>query len=213
MDQVFAKLNLKDENSLVILGAPVSFERILATLKGVRVMRTAPSTGSIPFALAFATTQAQVDAAVRQIVPRAADDIKLWIAYPKQTSTRFTCEFNRDTGWDTLGASGYERVSQVSLDDDWSAIRFRRVEHIPMLMRDPNWALTPQGRDRATAARAEAGIPAVAPANTPPAVNKKPAVLKKAAAKKKPAPKQKPAKKQKPAAKKRPAQKPAAKKK
>lgn len=201
MDPVFTKLNLKDQNSLVVLGAPVSFERALNSLKGVRVMRTAPSTGSIPFALAFATTQPQVDAAVRQITPRAADDITLWFAYPKQTSTRVTCEFSQDTGWAALAAAGFEPVRQVSIDDDWAALRFRRAEFIKTLRREPEHAVTEEGRARVAADQAAADqAPAAAkPAAKPPRkpVAKKPAKQKSAAkalAKKKPAPK-KPAKK------------------
>ncbi len=201
MDPVFTKLNLKDQNSLVVLGAPVSFERALSSLKGVRVMRTAPSTGSIPFALAFATTQPQVDAAVRQITPRAADDITLWFAYPKQTSMRVTCEFNQDTGWAALAAAGFEPVRQVSIDDDWAALRFRRAEFIKTLRREPEHAVTEEGRARVAADQAAANqAPAAAkPAAKPPRkpVAKKPAKRKSAAkllARKKPAPK-KPAKK------------------
>lgn len=197
MDPVFAKLNLTDENSIVVLGAPVSFERVLATLKGVRVMRTAPSTGTIPIALAFATTQAQVDAAVRQVSPRAADDIKLWFAYPKQTSTRFTCEFNRDTGWDALGAAGFEPVRQVALDEDWSAIRFRRAEHIPQMRRDPSWTRTEIGREKAEASRVAEPASAAAPKEKA-APKRKAAPKKQAPARKKAAPKKKAVAKKKP---------------
>jgi hypothetical protein len=55
-------------------------------------------------------------------------DAILWMAYPKGTSKRYECEFNRDNGWDVLGRAGFEGVRQVAIDEDWSALRFRRVE-------------------------------------------------------------------------------------
>lgn len=54
----------------------------------------------------------------------------LWFAYPKSTSKRYTCEFNRDQGWEALRASGFDSVRQVAIDEDWSALRFRRIEFI-----------------------------------------------------------------------------------
>jgi len=54
----------------------------------------------------------------------------LWFAYPQGTSKRYTCEFNRDTGWSALRSAGFDTVRQVAIDEDWSALRFRRVEYI-----------------------------------------------------------------------------------
>jgi hypothetical protein len=54
----------------------------------------------------------------------------VWFAYPKGTSKKYTCDFNRDTGWDTLKALGFDTVRAVAIDDNWTALRFRRVEYI-----------------------------------------------------------------------------------
>jgi hypothetical protein len=40
------------------------------------------------------------------------------------------CEFNRDKGWGVLARSGFDCVRQVAIDEDWSALRFRRIEFI-----------------------------------------------------------------------------------
>ena len=62
------------------------------------------------------------------LVSKAKGDALLWFAYPKATSRKYVCEFNRDTGWDALRAVGFESVRVVAIDEDWSALRFRRVE-------------------------------------------------------------------------------------
>jgi hypothetical protein len=38
----------------------------------------------------------------------------LWFAYPKGTSTKYKCDFNRDSGWDSLQKSGFDTVRQVA---------------------------------------------------------------------------------------------------
>jgi hypothetical protein len=130
MASVFAKLNLKDQKEVVILNAPASFEREIETLHGVSVVRDPGNASAIQFALAFAVTQAELDRSSKLLVAKGKGDVVLWIAYPKKTSTRYTCEFNRDSGWDVLRAAGFDTVRQVAIDDDWSALRFRRVEYI-----------------------------------------------------------------------------------
>jgi hypothetical protein len=57
-------------------------------------------------------------------------DAVIWFAYPKGTSKRYTCEFNRDTGWSVIRGLGFESVRQVAIDEDWSALRFRRQKYV-----------------------------------------------------------------------------------
>jgi len=54
----------------------------------------------------------------------------LWFAYPKGTSKKYSCDFNRDDDWEVLRQAGFDSVRQVAIDDDWSALRFRRFEFI-----------------------------------------------------------------------------------
>jgi len=150
---VFAKLNLKDQAEIVVLNAPQSFEAELRRLSGVRVHRALPRSGPIAFALAFVTRQAELDAFAKSLAKRAEGDAIVWFAYPKGTSKRYTCEFNRDTGWQALGAAGFEGVRGVAIDEDWSALRFRRVEFIKSMKRDPQRALSAAGKKRAAAGK------------------------------------------------------------
>ena len=61
----------------------------------------------------------------------AQGDALLWMVYPKASSRRLCCEFNRDTGWQALRDAGYDTVHQVAVDEDWSALRFRQTAFIP----------------------------------------------------------------------------------
>ena len=130
MPSVFAKLNLKDQSQLLIVAAPSSFEPEIQALAGVSIIRDARKAKSIDFAVVFVTTRAKVDAAVKLIAPKAAGDVVLWFAYPKGTSKRYRSEINRDTGWESLKSDGFETVRLVAIDEDWSALRFRRKAYV-----------------------------------------------------------------------------------
>lgn len=150
---LFAKLNLKDQRQLIVLDAPSSFEADLTALQkadpGIAVLRRVPAAEPVAFALAFATTQKAVDKATAALTARAIDDVILWMVYPKGTSKRYTCDFNRDTGWAALGAAGFEPVRMVAIDEDWSALRFRRTKHVKTFIRSADMAISAAGKARA----------------------------------------------------------------
>jgi len=130
MPTVLEKLNLKNQAEVLVMNAPSSFEPALAKLKGVSVQRDPKKTKSVEFALVFVARQAEVDAASKVLADKLNGDALLWFAYPKGTSKKYKCDFNRDTGWDAIRAAGFDTVRLVAIDEDWSALRFRRNEFI-----------------------------------------------------------------------------------
>ncbi len=148
MTPLFKKLNLGASDSLLVLNSPESFEAELSQLEGVTVLRKATSKRKTPFAIGFATTQADRDRVSSTIVKATEGDSIVWIAYPKGSSKKYKCDFNRDTGWTVLGNAGFEPVRQVAIDEDWSALRFRRTEHIKSLTRSNSMAISSAGKRR-----------------------------------------------------------------
>lgn len=130
MGGVWAKLNLKDQQEIVILNAPSSFTAELQALKHLRVQQRISAIQKVTFALVFVMTQAELNKTAAAVISKASGDALLWFAYPKGTSKRYKCDLNRDTGWDVLRESGFDTVRQVAIDEDWSALRFRRTEFI-----------------------------------------------------------------------------------
>jgi len=130
MATLFEKLNLKDHQEILVLQAPESFDRELARLPVLTIHRHIESVAEIRFSIAFVTKQSEVDALSPRIAKLAKGDATVWFAYPKGTSKKYKCDFNRDTGWSKLNAAGFDTVRAVAIDEDWTGLRFRRVEFI-----------------------------------------------------------------------------------
>ncbi|NOT64290.1 MAG: hypothetical protein HOP19_29080 [Acidobacteria bacterium] len=149
MSALFQKMNLKDQSTVVVLNAPASFETELAVLKDVAIARELKAVKEIEFSLAFVTKQAEVDKFAQAVAKKVKGDAVVWFAYPKGTSKKYKCEFNRDNGWAVLGELGYEPVRMVAIDEDWSALRFRRVEFIKVMKRNEKMVLSVAGKAKA----------------------------------------------------------------
>ena len=153
---VFKKLNLKDQREIVVANAPASFEAEIASLSGVEVRRSLAGGAQVAFSLAFVTKQPEVNAFAKQVAQRTSGDAVVWFAYPKQSSKRYKSEIDRDHAWASLGAAGFEPVRMVAIDEDWSAVRFRRVDFIKTLSRPKEATLSAAGKVKAGAARKRA---------------------------------------------------------
>ena len=143
MDPLLKKLQFKD-GAFWVSRCPPEMEPALAgwTEFGQRSDSPTPS-----LCLGFAVTLAEVEDFAQAVSAGAPGDALVWCAYPKASSKRIKCEFNRDTGWAAMGEVGFEPVRQVSLSEDWSALRFRRVEFIKKMTR--GFAMTEEGRRKA----------------------------------------------------------------
>jgi hypothetical protein len=154
MSPLFKKLNLGTQSTIHVLNAPASFEPELAALEGVTVKRAI--SGNPGFTLAFVVTQAELASASARVAKACSGDCVVWMVYPKGTSKKYKCEFNRDSGWSVLGAAGFEPVRMVAVDEDWSALRFRRIEHIKSMARNPANAISRGGKKKASKALTKA---------------------------------------------------------
>jgi hypothetical protein len=148
MDALLKKLNYTGQDPVLVLNAPEEFGVTMKRLADIAsVHQSATNVPSCGFAICFASMQRDLDASIKALAPKLEGDAVLWIAYPKGSSKRPTCDFNRDTGWTQVGKAGFEPVRQVAIDDDWSALRFRRVAYIKKMTR--TFAMTAEGKAKA----------------------------------------------------------------
>jgi len=67
-------------------------------------------------------------ASLRTILDANKDEVarpeSFWVAYPKANRS----DINRDTPWPIVAEYGLRPVTQVAIDDIWSALRFRPLK-------------------------------------------------------------------------------------
>ncbi|MCC3376475.1 hypothetical protein [Cohnella sp. REN36] len=118
---LYQKLYYKSGRAAV-LNAPEGFDL------GVDV-ETAPE-GKFDFVLVFARNAEQVLKWTAKIIPTLNEDAVFWVAYPKQSGSIKT-DINRDSLWRLMeGKTEYRIVSNVAVDDTWSALRFRHLDKV-----------------------------------------------------------------------------------
>jgi len=71
---------------------------------------------------------------VRSIAPIAlhnlVDDGILWFCYQKKSSKKGSSDLNRDHGWKPLNDMDFYGMRVVSVNEEWSALRFRNIKYI-----------------------------------------------------------------------------------
>jgi hypothetical protein len=72
-------------------------------------------------ALVFAPDAAALRSVLAAHQEELAGPDVFWVAYPKANRA----DINRDTLWPILGEYGLRPITQVAVDDVWSALRFR----------------------------------------------------------------------------------------
>jgi hypothetical protein len=149
-NKLFKKLNYKQQESILALNYPGSFEGELESMEmHATVHRDLGNAGEVlDFVIAFGKTLEEVNELTRSVGPRLSQDAVFWFCYPKKSSKKYSCEFNRDTGWGVMAEFDLEPVRQVAIDEDWSAIRFRNVDQIAKMTRRESFALTRKGKER-----------------------------------------------------------------
>ncbi|MDX1629996.1 MAG: YdeI/OmpD-associated family protein [Fulvivirga sp.] len=80
------------------------------------------------FILAFVKSKSDIDIEVPTLIKVAEEGAIIWIAFPKKSGV-IESNITRNYGWDILQAIGYQPVAQVSINNNWSALRIKPVEH------------------------------------------------------------------------------------
>ena len=115
---VASKLNLKPGDSYCIVNAPHDL-----TLDLGDELESTDRPDEADAVIVFVIAKADLDDHVRPALDAALQDRLAWIAYPK--AGQLGAEVNRDTLREELAGVGVRPVRQISIDETWSALRFR----------------------------------------------------------------------------------------
>ncbi len=136
MQELLKKLNFREHKKVLIVNAPKSFDRYIDKIReSAEVFQDIESSIRFDFILVFFFHRQQIDYLVPRIMDLLKNDEILWFSYPKKSAKNYVVDFNRDSGWEIMEKYDFAGVRQVSIDEDWSAIRFRKVRYIPKMIR------------------------------------------------------------------------------
>jgi hypothetical protein len=85
--------------------------------------------GTFDFVHIFVNNHAELDNCIDEAIKAVKYDGMFWISYPKG-SAKVKTDLNRDTIWKAMLVKGIRPVSLISIDEVWSAIRFRPSEKV-----------------------------------------------------------------------------------
>jgi hypothetical protein len=122
------KLLIKPGMRGAVINAPAGFREKLGELPEAAQLDTTLD-GRYQLLLLFVESRATLAAWSSKILEAAQPGILLWIAFPKKSGS-IKADINRDAGWEPLQQAGWDAIASISIDDTWSALRFRPVEEI-----------------------------------------------------------------------------------
>ena len=125
-DAVFKKLKFGISQNSLVVNAP---EEYLSILAGAEFDTVPDDTklGKYSFVQVFASSQAEMEELVKSVAKAGKYDCLFWTCYPK-SSGKLKYDLNRNTVWEALALAGLRPVSQIAIDEKWSALRGRDPE-------------------------------------------------------------------------------------
>jgi len=131
MDATLKKLNYKEGQPLFVIHPPGIFDEVIQTISAQSlVYKEIKPTDPVDFMIVFTMKKEELTGLLESCLPCLTGDAIVWIAYPKGTSKKYKCDFNRDNCWELMAPWQMMPVRQIAIDDDWSALRFRKTAYI-----------------------------------------------------------------------------------
>jgi hypothetical protein len=120
------KLGIKPKQRLIILNAPEGFSEQIGTLLPAEVeLFNSPSlTSNFDIVIQFVRNKSEVEKDTPLAIGMVNPGGRLWLSYPKQSS-KVPTDINRDILWKIFPNSEWRPVTQISINEIWSALRFR----------------------------------------------------------------------------------------
>lgn len=119
-----SRLKIKVGQRLLVLNASADYLKQLQPLPENCILENEISDGLYDLVHLFAKTTAELNDLVKAVLNQLSNDTVFWISFPKKSSG-FQSDLTMYTGWEVLDQSNYNGISMVSLDDNWSACRFK----------------------------------------------------------------------------------------
>jgi hypothetical protein len=126
-NSLIQKLGLKPGMKVRLLNAPPDYLNGFPLPDGAQFVKAADPLPD--FIQLFATQSAEIAKTVPALLENLTDKTRFWITYPKKTSG-VQSDLSREAVWAALAPLGWRPVTQIAIDEVWSALRFRPAEAV-----------------------------------------------------------------------------------
>ncbi len=123
---LFKKLRLNPAAALLIVNAPADY---LSLFNNIMFDNAPEPEKEYDFVQVFASEQQELEKLCAEVKNAGKYDCLFWACYPKGTG-KIKSNIKRETVWVALEMAGLQAVTQVAIDDTWSALRGRPAEKI-----------------------------------------------------------------------------------
>jgi hypothetical protein len=132
MEDLYKKLNYKGQKRIALINCSEEFYYATAkALSDVQIDTAIDPRYPYEFMVVFAELMIEVENLAPKALHNLVTDGILWFAFPKKTSKKScSSDLDRDHGWQVLIERGLDKVRLVTIDKDWSALKFRNVRFI-----------------------------------------------------------------------------------
>jgi hypothetical protein len=130
MSQLTDKLQIKSGTKWLLFNAPDNYLPLIEPLpENVNIKFEAQ--GVFDGVQLFVKDKAELATTIKIILPLLESETIYWISYPKKSST-IKSNINKTLIWDELHTNGLQIVTSISIDDTWTAFRFKPLELVKL---------------------------------------------------------------------------------
>ncbi len=125
---IIKKLRLDTNTKILLVNLPESLKIIFEGIK-YDVFFDKNLKEQYDYVQIFATNQAELENLALSVKNVGKYDCVFWASYPKGTG-KIKSDIKRETVWKAFELIGLDAVTQVAIDETWSALRARPIEKV-----------------------------------------------------------------------------------
>lgn len=126
--EIFKKLRLDKTKKSLLINAPEDYVNILSGLVYDKEY-SENDKNTYDFVQVFATSMSELEILITKVAEAGKYDCLFWICYPKGGG-KIKSDIKRDKVWDAFALANLRPVTQIAIDETWSALRGRPGEAV-----------------------------------------------------------------------------------
>ena len=126
---IFKKLKITEAQNKLVIDAPKEYADLFKDFKNIDFQFDSNKKNGYDFVQIFATEQEELEKLVLENADAGKYDCYYWACYPKGGG-KIKSNIKRDTVWKAFELIKLRPVTQIAIDETWSALRARPSERV-----------------------------------------------------------------------------------